>query len=577
MLLTSPPILQYPDFTRQFILTTDASNECVGAVLSQGEPSKDLPIAFASRVMSKAEKNYSVSEKELLAITWAVKHYRPYLFGKRFLIYSDHKPLKYLMSVKDPSSRLLRFRLKLDEYDYTIEYKPGRINTNADALSRAFPITTRSARNVPSNTSPVASTSAQAYLDESQNQENSSLQSQSNYDSFQTAIDYDDPTYQLSEESYSSHEQPLNLSRNQEQNNFNNRSNTENVSEEITPEEQQSYDSARNSDGTVPTEPDDFSQFDWSTVRESFTGNEKMTPSPAEILTILAECHDTPTGGHQGIIRTFKRIKRRYNWPGMLGDVRKYVRKCPKCQIAKPSALGQIPLQVTTTSKYVIEKILMDVVGPLPLTTRNNKYILTIQDDLSKFLVTIPLVCQDSVTIASALAKHFICIFGVPKIILTNRDSNFISNTIKKLCKLFNIKKINSTAYRPQTQGIIERSHRTLKEYLRSFVNKKQTDWDLLLPYSTFCFNTATSCSTNFTPFELVFGQVCRLPTSIESAALETVDATRPIEVIENELRQINKIARENQISQKIERKIKFDVTTRDRTFEIGDKVLLKK
>jgi hypothetical protein len=139
--LVSQPILRYPDFTKEFILTTDASNEGAGAVLSQGEVGKDRPVAYASRSFNRAEKNCSMVEKELAAIVWGIKHFRPYLYGRKFKIISDHKPLTWIMSVKDPGSRLLRWRIQLEEYDYEIIYKPGAQNGNADALSRINAIT----------------------------------------------------------------------------------------------------------------------------------------------------------------------------------------------------------------------------------------------------------------------------------------------------------------------------------------------------------------------------------------------------------------------------------------------------
>ena len=134
--LCEQPILQFPDFERPFNVTTDASNFAIGAVLSQGDFPKDLPIAYASRCLNSAECNYSVIEKELLAIVWAVRHFRPYLYGRRFRIVTDHQPLTWLFNIKDPKSRLVRWRLELEEYDYSIVYKPGRVNSNADALSR---------------------------------------------------------------------------------------------------------------------------------------------------------------------------------------------------------------------------------------------------------------------------------------------------------------------------------------------------------------------------------------------------------------------------------------------------------
>lgn len=118
------------------MLTTDASGYAVGGILSQGEIGKDRPIAYASRLLNKAEQNYSTIEKESLAIIYCVNHFRPYLYGNKFTIMTDHKPLEWLHSVKGPISRLIRWRLKLAEYDYRVIYKAGKTNCNADALSR---------------------------------------------------------------------------------------------------------------------------------------------------------------------------------------------------------------------------------------------------------------------------------------------------------------------------------------------------------------------------------------------------------------------------------------------------------
>ena len=108
----------------------------MGSILSQGPIGEDLPISYASRTLTNPEKNYYTTEKELLAIVWNCKQYRPYLYGRKFTIVTDHKPLTWVFNVKDPSSRLLRWRLKLEELYYEVVYKPGVRNTNADALSR---------------------------------------------------------------------------------------------------------------------------------------------------------------------------------------------------------------------------------------------------------------------------------------------------------------------------------------------------------------------------------------------------------------------------------------------------------
>ncbi|GJQ88632.1 hypothetical protein Trydic_g12292 [Trypoxylus dichotomus] len=127
-ILCNEPIVQYPDISKPLILTTDA-------VLSQGSVGRDKPISYASRTLSETEQRYSTIEKELLAVIWATKYFRPYLFGRKFTIFTDHRPLLWLSSLNAPNSKLQRWKLKLGEYNYDVVYKKGKYNTNADALS----------------------------------------------------------------------------------------------------------------------------------------------------------------------------------------------------------------------------------------------------------------------------------------------------------------------------------------------------------------------------------------------------------------------------------------------------------
>lgn len=137
--LTSAPVLIYPDFSKPFTLTCDASNYAIGSVLSQGPKGQERPIAFASRTLNKSESNYNTTEKELLSILFGCKTFRPYLYGRKFNIITDHRPLTWLMNHKDPGSKLQRWRLKLSEYEYEITYRKGKLNAAADALSR-YPV-----------------------------------------------------------------------------------------------------------------------------------------------------------------------------------------------------------------------------------------------------------------------------------------------------------------------------------------------------------------------------------------------------------------------------------------------------
>jgi hypothetical protein len=137
--LTNTPLVQYPDCNKPFILTTDASGYAIGAILSQGKLRQDKPVAYASRTLNNAELNYGTVEKELLAIVWACEHFRPYLLGHKFKIVTYHKGLTWIFNVKDASSRLMRSKLLLEEYDYEIQYRAGQRNCNTDSVSR-YPI-----------------------------------------------------------------------------------------------------------------------------------------------------------------------------------------------------------------------------------------------------------------------------------------------------------------------------------------------------------------------------------------------------------------------------------------------------
>ena len=133
--LCNSPILQSPDFSKPFIITTGASGYAIGGILSQGEISKDLPITYASRVLRGLELNYEVYEKEALTMLHCAKIFRSYIYNKKISFITDHKPLVWFITA-DCNTRVQKWRFKLSEFDYEVIYKPGRLNANADALSR---------------------------------------------------------------------------------------------------------------------------------------------------------------------------------------------------------------------------------------------------------------------------------------------------------------------------------------------------------------------------------------------------------------------------------------------------------
>ena len=231
---------------------------------------------------------------------------------------------------------------------------------------------------------------------------------------------------------------------------------------------------------------------------------------------ILYEFHDSPLGGHRGMNKTHRAISLQYTWPKMRHEVEDYVKQCKSCQVNKIlTPKNKAPMQVTTTVERPFEKSYLDVVGPLPVTVQGNKYILTFQDYLSKYVVAVPIEKQDAETVARAFVERIVLLYGTPQIVQTDQGSNFMSEVFRDTCSLLKIKKIQPTAFYPESQGSIERSHRVLAEYLRHYVSEDQTDWYSWVPFANYIYNTTQHSATNYTPFELLFGRPSTLPSAL--------------------------------------------------------------
>ena len=135
-IFTTAPILAHPDFSKPFILETNASDLAIGSVLSQNIDYKERVLAYASRTISKAERKYCVTRKELLALVYFVKYFRHYLYGREFTVRTDHGSLRWLMNFKNAEGQVARWLEVLSTYTFTVEHRSGRLHVNADSLSR---------------------------------------------------------------------------------------------------------------------------------------------------------------------------------------------------------------------------------------------------------------------------------------------------------------------------------------------------------------------------------------------------------------------------------------------------------
>lgn len=502
--LISPTILQYPDFSKDntFVLQTDASGIAIGSVLCN----KDMrPVAYASRPLNKGELNYPTIQKELLAIVWSIKYFRPYLYGGKFTVMTDHKPLIYLFGMKDPSTRLLKFRLQLEEYDYNVVYIKGNDNVVADALSRVT-ISSDDLKSLNEKVTMVMTRAQKAKIDQENKESTRSsnitaepkfgqprfaeiLRKPSDYVELKfikkdkiskTYITYEKECFVYVDAertlyidtNYMSH-----FTRAEFANKLSSFCNDINMKEICIVKNQ--YNSKFIKELIYEIK----NREKWSGPHINILRGVKRILDNDEKTYILHDYHVLPTSGHAGVRRMINNIKSKYFWPGLESDVRKYVSKCQKCQMNKYSKNIIEPMVITTTATSAFEKVYLDLVGPLDKDLEGNVYILSLQCELSKYVEAYPIQRKDTVSVARSFVNNFILRYGLPKAIATDRGTEFMSETMTEVCKLLQIEKVSSTAYHHQSLGALENTHKHLAAFLRTQCDGHSETWSQWLPF----------------------------------------------------------------------------------------------
>lgn len=515
-LLTNDPILVYPDFTSEFTLTTDASNFALGAVLSQGPANSDRPIAYASRTLNDSEVNYSTTEKELLAIVWATKYFRPYLFGRRFKIVTDHKPLQWLMNLKESNSRLTRWRLKLAEYSYSITYKKGAANTNADALSR-IELNNENASLIvhPSEIQSCSSSTITA------SEQENTLSSSATVTAHTSA---EDPILDIPIST-----DPLNKFKKQLiLNVVNHPSRTnptvtkpfegyirtsadifeQNLDEMVTETIQNHVDPKTRTALFINPENKIYTIipiiqriFDSSSINIILVKRESENViSPLQQQTIIKNYHEGKTN-HRGISETMMSLSQRYFWPKMRESISKYISQCNTCSSAKYDRNPPRPeFHVVPPPCRPFEIAHADV-----LTIEHEKY-LTIVDSFSKYAQAYHISDCTGPTIAKSLFK-FATHHGFPLTLVTDQGTEFVNQVIGEFLRLHNVKHKTTMSHSPNQNGMIERFHSTLLEHLRLLKLQHKNDTAKnLLPYALIAYNSSVHSLTKCRPFEVISG-----------------------------------------------------------------------
>lgn len=521
--LVSAPVLAYPDFTGEypFILDTDASNVGLGAVLSQRYPDGDHPIGYYSYTLKPKERKWSTTEREAYAILKAVRYYRHILAGSPFKVVTDHASLRYLMGMKDPFGRIARWIAELQQYDFSIEQRPGKSHCNADALSRPPIVQPMVLDPADEGEEDHGVTDLQALL--------------SNQDHL--------PSEELEEKSCSCHSMSVFTSSLSHQ-----------VTMMPTMEElvlMQQQDPVLRGyiiflrDGSMDKVPADIKPLLVDVSRYALVGgmlhhiwqpagtdrahSRIVLPQPVRKLA-LESYHENILAGHRGFKGTYDRIRRKFYWPGLRHDVYEWVRSCIPCAERKKAKTGATSgMRAFEAGIRPFEAISIDYLGPLPETVNGNKYILVVNDYMTRFVCAFPTKTNDAEETADILVNKVFLEYGPPKTILSDRGSHFNNALVHAVVQLFQSHQVFSSGYRPQTAGITERMNATLEDLLAMYINDKQTNWDIILPYVLFAYRTQYSPVVDNVPFYLLFGYEPIMPHELPllPSVLDAAENTR--------------------------------------------------
>lgn len=227
---------------------------------------------------------------------------------------------------------------------------------------------------------------------------------------------------------------------------------------------------------------------------------------------------------------------------------------------------------------YPAERLAVDILGPLPLTERGNKYILMVGDYFTKWMEAFPKPNQEAETVAGILVKEYVCRYGVPLILHSDQGRNFESSVMKEMCELLGIKKTHTTPYHPQSDGMIERFNRTLEAQLSKFVDYNQHDWDTHIPLLLLAYRSAVHESTRCTPAKMTFGRDLRLPIDLVYGRPEerpSITTSKFCQDLMQRLECIHEYARENLKVKSNSMKEKYDVLAQSKPLNVGDAVWL--
>lgn len=531
-MFTTAPILTQFDPDRDTVVEADSSGWATGGVLSQYDDDGVLrPCAYFSRKNSPAECNYQIHDKELLAIINALKEWESELIAvPNFQILTDHRNLRYFTTIKRLNERQMRWADILSRYDFTLHYRPGKLASRPDALSRRdqdtpqagderlqhreqrlfdpslFHGKSRRKRNalqdpIPIHVAALKVVAAPVQVNEGETRASSDIEDH-------TIPSVEDDTTQndantQNRERAANHFTPGSESEMTLQQHWE-------LAERLDEEYPQIREAVQSGAPRFPRELGlkvSIAECSVTSAGHLLFRDRRWVPNIESLRTrIMQETHDSTLTGHPGHNTMYAVLARQFYWPSISSDVRRFVRNCDKCgahSIWRDRRQGLLKPLPIPDRKW--REIAIDFIEKLPISD-GCENIMVIVDRLGKGVIPIPCKKIDTATVAEKLIRYFIGYHGIPAAITSDRGTQFVNAMWERFCQLMGITRRLSTAYHPETDGQTERMNATLEAYLRMFCDHTQSNWAFLLPMAQLTICSRDAASTGVSPFFLDHG-----------------------------------------------------------------------
>jgi reverse transcriptase-like protein/integrase-like protein/chromodomain-containing protein len=562
-------------------------------------------IAYWSRTLKSAERNYSATEREALGLKEALIKFQSYIEGEKTYAITDHAALTWSKVFQNVNRRLLSWGTVFSAYPHLkIVHRAGRVHSNVDPISRLR-------RRVPYHEDPPRDRTESVSLDQSDSDPMGDMYEKlaKKFESrvLTIASGYLKRSQKVSEAIHLAVQPPTKSDPSVPTIAYTASTQSSLVSY-LAPAEKSKWTKAYHNDNhfskvfrvlreetnlSNPRYPQYYLSADGLLYFEDSIGSLRLcVPHDLREEIILHDHESVTEGAHSGYHRTYNRLTCTYFWPRMLRDVKRIVLSCDECQrskIRKHAPYGL--LKSIPIPQRPFEVITMDFIPELPITRDGLDNILVVVDKLTKFAIFIP----TSITVndhgsAWLVFKHVVSRFGLPRQIIADRDSRWAHGFWKELCIQSNVKRALTTSHHPQADGQTEIMNQILETALRCYVSRDRNDWDAYLDSFAMSYNNTPHTATGYAPAQLLLGYLPQTASNLLRIDSETLPpgsedqlvGRDPKEILDQRADHFQQTrlahlqhARDSLVFSQSQQQFHYNKRRLDKEFEVGQKVLI--